>query len=141
MGLWALSWRSVYIQSKITRYGTSTGSLAKSMVENGPFWASMGSVYESSVIAANEQAGQTGGTKYVAVYQPPRSTDILLQEFIARGPNDADVAMVYESIALHRWQQSAQGQRESYQIYYLNPTIETVATGAIVSRGAEQNET
>jgi len=60
------------IQSKITRYGTSTSSLAKSMVENGPFWASMGSVYESSVIAANEQAGQTGGTKYVAVY--PKAT-------------------------------------------------------------------
>lgn len=60
------------IQSKITRYGTSTGSLAQSMVENGPFWASMGSVYESSVITANEQAGATGGTKYVAVY--PKAT-------------------------------------------------------------------
>ncbi len=60
------------IQSKITRYGTSTGSLAQSMVENGPFWASMGSVYESSVIAANDQAGATGGTKYVAVY--PKAT-------------------------------------------------------------------
>ncbi|HEY9878131.1 MAG TPA: substrate-binding domain-containing protein, partial [Leptolyngbyaceae cyanobacterium] len=33
-----------------------------------------------------------------SVYQPPRSTDILLQEFITRGPNDADVATVYESI-------------------------------------------
>ncbi|MGV2829561.1 substrate-binding domain-containing protein [Myxosarcina sp. GI1(2024)] len=38
-----------------------------------------------------------------SVYQPPRSTDILLQEFISRGANDADVAMVYESIALYRW--------------------------------------
>ncbi len=59
------------IQSKITRYGTSTSSLAKSMVENGPFWASMGSVYESSVITANSNI-QPGGTKYVAVY--PKAT-------------------------------------------------------------------
>lgn len=41
------------IQKKITRYGTSTSSLAESMVQNGVFWASVGSVYESSVIAAN----------------------------------------------------------------------------------------
>jgi len=76
-----------------------------------------------------------------AVYQPPRSTDILLQEFIARGPNDADMATVYESIALHRWQQSSQGNRQPYQIYYLTPTIETVATGAIVERGIDAGET
>ena len=57
------------IQSKITRYGISTNSLAESMVNNGPFWASVGSVYESSVINAN-----TGGskTKYQAVY--PKAT-------------------------------------------------------------------
>ncbi len=75
-----------------------------------------------------------------SVYQPPRSTDILIQEFIARGPNDADVATVYESIALHRWNQSAQGSRTPYQIYYLSPTIETVATGAVVQRGVDRSE-
>lgn len=75
-----------------------------------------------------------------SVYQPPRSTDILLQEFITRGPNDADVAMVYESIALYRWAQSTQGSRPPYRIYYLNPTLETVATGAIVQRGVERDE-
>jgi Zn-dependent protease with chaperone function/ABC-type molybdate transport system substrate-binding protein len=69
-----------------------------------------------------------------AVYQPPRSTDILLQEFIARGPNDADAATVYESIALYRWQQSAANQGQPYQIYYLDPTIETTATAAILRR-------
>lgn len=69
-----------------------------------------------------------------SVYQPPRSTDILLQEFIARCRNDADVATVYESIALHRWHQSADSQEKPYQIYYLNPTVETVATAAIVRR-------
>lgn len=69
-----------------------------------------------------------------SVYQPPRSTDILLQEFIAKGPNDADVAMVYESIALYRWQQSATTQGKPYQIYYLDPTIETTSTAAIVHR-------
>lgn len=69
-----------------------------------------------------------------SVYQPPRSTDILLQEFIARGPNDADVATVYESVALSRWQQAATTQGQPYQIYYLNPTIETTSTAAIVRR-------
>ncbi|MGK7891010.1 MAG: extracellular solute-binding protein [Leptolyngbyaceae cyanobacterium] len=69
-----------------------------------------------------------------SVYQPPRSTDILLQEFMTRGPNEADVAFVYESIALHRWQQSAVTQNKAYQIYYLNPTIETASTAAIVTR-------
>ncbi|MBW4519159.1 MAG: substrate-binding domain-containing protein [Scytolyngbya sp. HA4215-MV1] len=69
-----------------------------------------------------------------AIYQPPRSTDLLLQEFITRGPNDADVATVYESTALHRWQQSRAAQSQPYQIYYLNPTFETVSTAAIVRR-------
>ncbi|MDB9526098.1 VWA domain-containing protein [Oscillatoria sp. CS-180] len=59
------------IQEKITRYGTSTSSLAEAMVQNGPFWASIGSVYESSVIAANTQL-QPGQPKYVAVY--PQAT-------------------------------------------------------------------
>ncbi|MEO0432784.1 MAG: extracellular solute-binding protein [Cyanobacteria bacterium J06656_5] len=69
-----------------------------------------------------------------SVYQPPRSTDILLQEFITRGPNDADIATVYESIALHRWEQSSATQGKPYQVLYLNPTIETVSTAAIVRR-------
>ena len=59
------------IQEKITRYGTSTSSLARAMATNGPFWASIGSVYESSVIAANAQL-EPGQPKYVAVY--PRAT-------------------------------------------------------------------
>ncbi|MEQ8382575.1 MAG: substrate-binding domain-containing protein [Coleofasciculus sp. A1-SPW-01] len=75
-----------------------------------------------------------------SVYQPPRSTDILLQEFISRGPNDADVATVYESIALYRWQQSAANQGKPYQIYYLDPTIETVSTAAIVRRNVSEGE-
>jgi ABC-type molybdate transport system substrate-binding protein len=72
-----------------------------------------------------------------SVYEPPRSTDILLQEFIARGPNDADVGIVYESIALHRWQESAQNQGKPYQIYYLDQTIETIPTAAIVRRDVD----
>jgi Ca-activated chloride channel homolog len=50
------------IQSKITRYGVSTNSLAKAIVTNGPFWASVGSVYESN---ASLQPGQQ---RYEAVY-------------------------------------------------------------------------
>ncbi len=75
-----------------------------------------------------------------SVYQPPRSTDILLQEFIARGPNDADIATVYESIALYRWSQAQVNQNKAYRIYYLNPTIETVATAAIVRRDVDNTE-
>lgn len=41
------------IQHKITRYGISTNSLAEAMANNGVFWASVGSVYESSVIEVN----------------------------------------------------------------------------------------
>ena len=59
------------IHSKITRYGVSTGSLAQAMVDNGPFWASVGSVYESLVINSNSQ-NTTNQTKYQAVY--PKST-------------------------------------------------------------------
>ncbi|MGK7873007.1 MAG: substrate-binding domain-containing protein [Xenococcaceae cyanobacterium] len=75
-----------------------------------------------------------------SVYQPPRSTDILLQEFITRGPNDADVATVYESIALYRWSQANTTQGQPYQIYYLDPTIETVATAAIVRRDVDNGK-
>ncbi len=59
------------IQSKVTRYGVSTNALAKSMVTNGQFWAAIGSVYESSVIAANSSL-QAGQPRYQAVY--PKST-------------------------------------------------------------------
>ncbi|MEM9806646.1 MAG: substrate-binding domain-containing protein [Cyanobacteria bacterium P01_D01_bin.56] len=75
-----------------------------------------------------------------SVYQPPRSTDILLQEFITRGPNDADIATVYESIALHRWEQSSATQGQPYQILYLDPTVETVSTAAIVRRDISGGE-
>ena len=71
------------------------------------------------------------------VYQPPRSTDLLLQEFITRGPNDADVAVVYESNALSRWQQAASSKGQPYQIYYFPTTIETTITAGIVRRGVD----
>ena len=74
-----------------------------------------------------------------SVYQPPRSTDILLQEFITRGANDGDVATVYESIALHRWSQTKIAQSQPYQIYYPSPTIETVATAAVVRPNIDHN--
>jgi len=59
------------IQKKVTRYGLSTQTLAEDMVKNGSFWASIASVYESSVIAAN--SNPTGNnTKYEAIY--PKAT-------------------------------------------------------------------
>lgn len=90
-----------------------------------------------SLSAANLNEPAAADTVELAkrsVYQPPRSTDILLQEFIARGSNDADVATVYGSIAIYRWRQSSVSQGKPYQIYYLEPTIETVSTAAIVRR-------
>jgi Ca-activated chloride channel family protein len=57
------------IQTKVTRYGASTSTLANSMVENGIFWANVGSVYESLVIRANEQGNQSN---YQAIY--PQAT-------------------------------------------------------------------
>ncbi len=59
------------IQAKVTRYGVSTGSLARDMVKYGPFWASIGSVYESAVIAANQKA-TPAQSRYVAIY--PQAT-------------------------------------------------------------------
>ena len=59
------------VQNKITRYGKSTGNLARSMRENGVFWASVGSVYESLVIDANSKL-VNASTKYRAVY--PQAT-------------------------------------------------------------------
>jgi Ca-activated chloride channel family protein len=58
------------IQTKVTRYGISTGSLARSMVQNGIYWASVGSVYESLVIEANSNPNNQ--TPYQAVY--PKTT-------------------------------------------------------------------
>ncbi|MEM6613845.1 MAG: VWA domain-containing protein [Cyanobacteria bacterium P01_C01_bin.72] len=59
------------IQQKITRYGKSTGNLARSMTDNGVFWASVGSVYESLVIDANSKAA-SNQNQYQAVY--PQAT-------------------------------------------------------------------
>lgn len=75
-----------------------------------------------------------------SVYQPPRSTDILLQEFIARGPNDADAATVYESVALYRQKQSGANQKAPYRVYYLDPSVETTATAAIVRRDTGEGQ-
>lgn len=74
-----------------------------------------------------------------SVYQPPRSTDILLQEFITRGTNDADVTTVYESVALSRWKQSNTNQSQPYQIYYLNPSVESTATAAILRQNVDSS--
>jgi Ca-activated chloride channel homolog len=61
------------IQKKITRYGLSTNSLAMAMAKNGPFWASVGSVYESSVIAANSNRA-ANQPLFKAVYPPATFT-------------------------------------------------------------------
>ncbi|MEM7592033.1 MAG: substrate-binding domain-containing protein [Cyanobacteria bacterium P01_A01_bin.83] len=74
-----------------------------------------------------------------SVYQPSRSTDILLQEFISRGANDGDLAIVYESIALYRWSQAKTTQGQPYRIYYPDNTVETIATAGIVKQNISKN--
>ncbi|NEQ74897.1 MAG: VWA domain-containing protein [Okeania sp. SIO2C9] len=90
------------IQSKITRYGKSTSSLAKSMVKNGPFWASIGSVYESSVIAANTHR-QPGQPKYRAVY-PQATFTSNMRAIVANAPwvSEVEKAAATEIIAYLR---------------------------------------
>lgn len=98
------------IQSKITRYGTSTASLAQSMVANGPFWASVASVYESLVIAANSQAG-SNQTRYQAVY-PKATFSSNMRAILANAPWISDqekeaAEKVIEFILLPETQQIA----------------------------------
>lgn len=57
------------IQKHVTRYGSSTDELARAMARNGVFWASVGSVYESSVVAVNLQRTPQQD-ELVAVYPP-----------------------------------------------------------------------
>ena len=104
-------------------------------------WAQdkVGGTLSATSLATPDVQGLVGQVKR-SVYQPPRSTDVLLREFIARGPNEADVATVYESIALYRWQEAESSQGKPYQIYELNPTIETVATAAIATRNIDGGE-
>ncbi len=59
------------IERHVTRYGSSTDELARAMQRNGPFWASVGSVYESSVVAVNASR-QPDQEPLKAVY--PRAT-------------------------------------------------------------------
>ncbi|MGC9505752.1 extracellular solute-binding protein [Baaleninema sp.] len=74
------------IQQKVTRYGKSTSSLSKAMVANGPYWASVGSVYESSVIAANsERSDANSGVRYQAVY-PPATFTSNMRAILAEAP-------------------------------------------------------
>ncbi len=72
------------IQSKITRYGKSSGNLARAMVENGVFWASVGSVYESLVISANSQLGNNQ-IQYKAVY-PQATFSSNIRAILANAP-------------------------------------------------------
>ncbi|MDX2096600.1 MAG: VWA domain-containing protein [Leptolyngbyaceae cyanobacterium bins.59] len=72
------------IQTKVTRYGISTSALAKAMVQNGSFWASIGSVYESSVIAANASL-QPGQERYEAIY-PKATFSSNMRAIVANSP-------------------------------------------------------
>ncbi|MFN9694905.1 MAG: extracellular solute-binding protein [Synechococcaceae cyanobacterium] len=72
------------LERHITRYGSSTQELADAMRRNGPFWASVASVYESSVVGANGQR-QDGGEPLVAVY-PPSTYTSTMRAILPRAP-------------------------------------------------------
>jgi Ca-activated chloride channel homolog len=59
------------IERHVTRYGSSTEELARAMQRNGVFWASVASVYESSVVGLNASRGPDQ-ERLQAVY--PRAT-------------------------------------------------------------------
>jgi Ca-activated chloride channel family protein len=59
------------IQKHVTRYGSSTDELARSMQRNGSFWASVAAVYESSLVGVNSRR-EPGQQPLVAVY--PQAT-------------------------------------------------------------------
>lgn len=82
----------------------------------------------------NPTAQSAVSTLKQSIYQPARSSDILMQEFVARGANDADIITNYESVALNRWEQSKVSQGQPYQIYEINPTVENKPTAAIIRR-------
>ncbi|MGB3404659.1 MAG: extracellular solute-binding protein [Microcoleaceae cyanobacterium] len=86
------------IQSKITRYGISTHSLAKDMVKNGIYWASIGSVYESSVIQANTGL-PPNASRYQAIY-PTETFTSNMRAIVPNTPwmNDNETAAAQQVI-------------------------------------------
>ncbi|MGF1487387.1 MAG: extracellular solute-binding protein [Prochloraceae cyanobacterium] len=96
------------IESKIARYGVSTTSLAESMVKNGPYWASVGSVYESVVIRANSKI-QPDRTAYKAVY-PKATYSSNIRAILPRSPwvSEAEKAAAEEIIEYMRQPENQQ---------------------------------
>lgn len=127
------------IQKKITRYGTSTSSLARDMVKNGLFWASIASVYESSVIKANSHL-EPGQPRYQAVY-PQATFTSNMRAVLPTGPwvSDAEKAAAEEIIEFLR---SPETQQIAVDLG-LRPGIPEVALGAKFSPqfGVEPNAT
>ncbi len=114
------------IQQKVTRYGVSTNSLANAMVKNGAFWASVGSVYESSVIQANASL-QPGQPRYEAIY--PKSTfSSNMRAILPTAPwvSDREAAAAQQVIA---FLQSPEAQQIAVDLG-LRPGTPGVALGA-----------
>ncbi|MFM7314358.1 MAG: extracellular solute-binding protein [Cyanobium sp.] len=90
------------IQKHVTRYGSSTDELARAMQRNGIFWASVASVYESSVVAVNS-ARQPDQQRLVAVY--PRATySSTMRAILPRAPWVSDRERQAAQLLLDRLQ-------------------------------------
>lgn len=114
------------IQSKVTRYGISTNSLAKDMVKNGLFWASIGSVYESSVIEVNSSQNPTQ-TRYEAIY-PEATYTSNMRAIIPNAPwVNADEKAASEQVI--EYLRSPEGQKIATDLG-LRPGVPGIALGA-----------
>ncbi|PSF38916.1 Mg-chelatase subunit ChlD [Aphanothece hegewaldii CCALA 016] len=114
------------IQSKVTRYGISTNSLAKDMVKNGSFWASIGSVYESSVIEANSSQNTTQ-TRYEAIY-PQATFTSNMRAILPNAPwVNADEKAASEKVI--EYLRSPQGQKIATDLG-LRPGVPGIELGA-----------
>ncbi|QPN61576.1 VWA domain-containing protein [Synechococcus sp. CBW1002] len=72
------------IQRHITRYGSSTDELARAMQRNGPFWASVASVYESSVVGVNSR--RSGSEEVLQAVYPAATYASTMRAILPNAP-------------------------------------------------------
>ncbi|MEA5424491.1 VWA domain-containing protein [Synechococcus sp. CCY9202] len=72
------------IERHITRYGSSTDGLARAMQRNGPFWASVASVYESSVVGVNSR--RSGSEEVLQAVYPAATYASTMRAILPNAP-------------------------------------------------------
>jgi Ca-activated chloride channel family protein len=72
------------IERHVTRYGSSTDELARAMQRNGPFWATVASVYESSVVGVNSQ--RSGSQELLQAVYPSSTYASTMRAILPKAP-------------------------------------------------------